>query len=260
MSRVEKMIVTLAGGPYLLGAAVQVMEARALGIQWPHLVFTLPGEDPGPYRRFFREHDVEVREVRGYEGHPWTAKTDAVLQAGAHHVLFLDADVLPLVHPDRLLENEGYQQTGALFWRDFGDSSPHHLLWRHCGVTPRAEWEMEAGQILIDTDRCLRPLAEMRILNKAWPELYQITHGDKDVWRMSWHRARQPWAWASEEIRIHLDDAGLGRAIIQLLGDEPAFHHRCHAKFTLGENWWRPGIPNSLRWLEHVEKIRDWLG
>jgi len=59
--------------------------------------------------------------------------------------LFLDADVLPLVHPDRLLENEGYRRTGALFWRDFNASPQHHPLWRHCGVTARPEWEMEAG-------------------------------------------------------------------------------------------------------------------
>jgi hypothetical protein len=259
MSAAEKIIVTLAGGRHLLGAAVQVLESRALGNPWPHVVFTLPGEDPGAYGRFFLEHDVELREVRGYEGHPWTAKTDAVLQAGARHVLFLDADVLPLVHPDRLLEVEGYRATGALFWRDFKAAAPDRPLWAYCGVSPRPEWEMEAGQILIDTERCLRPLAEMRMLNKNWRELYRITHGDKDVWRMSWHRAGQPWAWASEKIRMHLDDAGRGKAIEQLLGDDLVFHHRCHAKFTLGDNWWRPGIPNSLRWFEHVERVREWV-
>lgn len=182
------------------------------------------------------------------------------LHAQARYFRFVDVDVLPLIHPDRLLENEGFQKTGALFWRDFKTSPPDHPLWNYCGINPRPEWEMEAGQILIDMERSLNPLAEMRALNKNWRELYGLTHGDKDVWRMSWHRARQSWEWASEDIHIHLDDAGLGRAIIQFLGETPAFHHRCHAKFTFGDNWWRPGISGSLRWFEHVESIRTFIG
>ncbi len=256
-----KAVVTLAGGDkYLPSAAVQALELRAIGCDWPHIVFTLPGEYLGRYHKFFLDHGSEVREVTGYEGHPWTAKTNAVVQAGAETVLFLDSDCLPLIDPDDLLEDDGFKLTGSMFWRDFGIANPDSRLWKFCGVEPQHEFEFEAGQILLNIPRCGDALETMLGFNKRWQEAYALTHGDKDVWRMAWHRSKTPWAWASPNISIYMDDTGAGRAIVQSLGDKPAFLHRVHSKFSLeGDNWFRTGVPNAARCLHHLEYLREYL-
>ena len=255
----EKAVVTVAGGRYLLGAAVQALELKETGCTWPHILFTLPGEDLGPFKSFFDYHGTTVREVNGYLGHPWTSKTNAVIQAKADHVLYMDADNLATIPPDDLIADSRYHATGAIFWPDFNTMEPDHLLWEVCGVHGRREREAEAGQLMIDTGRCRNALGEMDTLNRRWKSIYSVTHGDKDVWRMAWHRAGQEWSWGSDDLNIYLDDKGHGRAIVQRLGDRPAFHHRVHAKFSLHDNWWRPGIPNSLRWFSHLEYIKDFL-
>lgn len=248
-----KTVITLSGGSYLLGAAVQAMELRHLGCDWRHVVYTVPGDEVSDgYRRVFDQLGSEVREVKSYKGHPWTAKTNAVIETGGE-VLFLDSDNIPLIDPEVIRLDGRYRSKGAVFWRDFETMEVHHPLYHLCGVTPLTQQAQEAGQLLIDVDVCGRELATMDELNDRWNMIYPCTRGDKDMWRMAWMKCGTQWEWASPDIGILLDNTGHGRAIIQKWGDRPAFHHRVHAKFTAKDNWWQPGLP--LRWFAHIDHI-----
>lgn len=255
----NKSVITLAGGSYLPGAAVQAMELKAIGCDWPHVLFTVPGDEISrPYRRLFSDLDVEIRQITGYLGHPWTAKRNAIQQMPKTDVLFLDADNIPLIDPEIIRLDPRYQNTGSIFWRDFETMPANHPLYALCGVEGREQQAQEAGQLMINTERCAMALDCLAALDANWKEIYEITRGDKDMWRMAWLKSWTPWEWGSPDIGIILDDSGNGRVITQKWGVREIFHHRVHAKFSLeGDNWWRPGIPNSLRWLEHLEAIRS---
>ena len=255
----NKAVVTLAGGSYLPGAAVQAMELKSIGCDWKHILFTVPGDEVSKaYRRLFLDLDVEIREVTGYLGHPWTAKRNAIQSLKNTDVMFLDADNILTIDPEIIRLDPKYQETGSVFWRDFGTMPADHILYSLCGVEPREEIEQEAGQLLINTERCASALSALATLDLRWEEIYPHVRGDKDMWRMAWIKTGTPWIWGSQEIGIILDDLGHGRAIIQKWGQRDACHHRVHCKFSLtGDNWWRSGIPNSLRWFEHLEVIRS---
>ena len=257
----NKAVITLAGGRYLPGAAVQAMELKALGCDWPHIVFTVPGDEvPKAYRRLFLDLDVEMREITSYLGHPWTAKTSAVMAMKDTEVLFLDSDNILMVDPEVIRLNPRYQAAGSMFWKDFGSLEANHPLYKFCGLEPKSEdaTAQESGQLMLHTGRCEKALSAMHEVNKNWREIYETTRGDKEIWQLVWAKTGHPFVWGSEEIDIILDDQGHGRAIIQKLDSRACCHHRVHAKFSLTEdNWWRPGIPNSIRWFEHLEFIRS---
>ena len=253
----NKAVVTLAGGKYLAGAAVQLMELRHLGCDWDYHLLTVPGDEvPDSYRVLFASMGVQIREVSDYLGHPWTAKCSAIRELIDTDVLFLDSDCIPLVNPEVLRLDPRYQKAGSIFWRDFGVIRRDNILHGLLGVAPFEDFETESGQILINTRRCRAGLDAMREINLRWEEIYAKVHGDKDTWHFAWKKAGLTWEWGSSNIGIILDDHGHGRAIIQKWGDQPVFHHRCHAKFSVtGDVWHQAGLP--LRWLEHLEAVKS---
>ena len=48
----------------------------------------------------------------------WAAKPFAILLSSFREVLFIDADALFFKNPEMLFEDPGYQETGALFFKD----------------------------------------------------------------------------------------------------------------------------------------------
>jgi alpha 1,2-mannosyltransferase len=251
----KKEVITLAGGKYLAGAAVQVMELRHLGCDWPYTLFTLPHDEfPDGYRKLFGLLGVTVRLIKDL-GHPWTAKRLAIQQFPDTDVLFLDADNIPLINPEIIRSDRRYQESGSVFWRDQNIMSKDHPVYAKCGVEPREEFEMESGQLLINTRKCAAGLEQVGIMDETWWEYYSMIHGDKEQMRLSWNKVGLPVEWGSREIEVLRDDHGNQMALIQRWGDIPAFHHRSCCKMKIeGDNWWRVGQP--LRWFEHLETVR----
>jgi len=253
----NKAVITLAGGRYLAGAAVQLMELRYLGCEWPYHVFNIPGEEiPDGYRRFFARMGVEILEVPDYMGHPWTAKRSAIAQFPDTEVLFLDADNIPLINPEFIRQDARYQRTGTVFWRDFGTTQPDHMVWNMLGLEPKVEIEQESGQLLIDTGRCAAGLAQLRVWDLNYIEHYKILHGDKDMWRFAWAKVGLPYEWGSPDLDFIMDNGGSVRVMIQKWDGHQVFHHRVHSKLSIdGDNFWRVGIP--LRYFEHLEYVKS---
>lgn len=130
----------------------------------------------------------------------WQTTTPAILSSSFREVLWLDADVTPLVAPERLFETERYRSTGALFWPDLwglgcnnkwgATAWPEHVNWhllglRHNSSDIHCVAEHEAGHLLVDRARHWKPLCLANYL--ATRDFFaRVMHGYKDVFRFAW--------------------------------------------------------------------------
>ena len=83
-------------------------------------------------------------------------------------VTCIDALEVRKEHPARILNgwelksyailHSTFQETGAIFWPDFGRLAPDRDIWEVTGVPYRDEPEFESEQIVVDKKKCWRPL------------------------------------------------------------------------------------------------------
>src|SRR5262249_41696505 len=118
----------------------------------------------------------------------------AVLHSSFREVLWLDADDVPVRNPEFLFETPEYREHGAVFWPDYERYEPDHPMWEFTGVPYRDGPEGQAGEILVDKDRCARALALTMWFNHHHRFFYQHMSGDKDSWRFAWHKLGQSYA------------------------------------------------------------------
>lgn len=99
----------------------------------------------------------ELRHHRDVKITGFAAKVHALCYVARHReVLLLDADSMPLLHPDTLFSSPQYVAHGSLFWPDFWHSAwikPEMYL-QH-GIRPPWEGDREhrladSGQVLLD--------------------------------------------------------------------------------------------------------------
>lgn len=277
----HRTILTLAGGDYLLGAAVQAAIVRQYYPGWDHITYMLPHEKYPSLQTMkglgLVLKDVVMLSADRYLGHPWTAKVSALLhlhQTCPHYteVLYLDADAYPVCAqmPDWL----GFprKQATALFWRDFATMSVEHPVFAainrivgcaDAGAEVGNGFEIESGQMFFKLPEALSGLRLMEFLCTFWRELFTLVHGDKDLWRIAFALAKCPWALASAEIGVTLDNNGHGRVIHHYLTDGDLNHteviqHRVHSKLTMGDNWWRPGVnTRPFQFLNAIKRRMD---
>ena len=124
----------------------------------------------------------------------WESKPFAILHSAFEEVLFLDADNVPVSDPTFLFETPEYRETGTIFWPDCNHAGPDHKTWGIFGVPYRDEWEQESGQLVIDKRRSWPALCLCDWCNRHSDFFYQYVYGDKDTFRLSWHRAGCPYA------------------------------------------------------------------
>lgn len=156
-------IVICGGGvKYFVNAWIALRIIRKLGCALPVQIWHLgPHEIDARMRAIASPYNVEfvdAHEVRKL--HParilngWELKPFSILHSTFAQVLLLDADNIPVVSPDFLFDTSEFQQTGAIFWPDFGHLKQSSPIWDICGISYRDEPEWEAGQIVIDKMKC----------------------------------------------------------------------------------------------------------
>jgi len=143
-----------------------------------------------------RQNEQPSRILRGYELKPF-----AMLHCPYREVLLLDADNVPLVDPAFLFDTPEYEQTGALFWPDYGRLERSRDIWGICEVPYRDEPEFESGQCVVDKRRCWRALNLTRHYNDHSDFYFQHIHGDKDTFHMAFRRTETPYAMPKRGIR-----------------------------------------------------------
>ncbi|GAA5969200.1 hypothetical protein JCM8115_004315 [Rhodotorula mucilaginosa] len=98
--------------------------------------------------------------------------------------------------PSGIWEGKAYQRLGAMMWPDYWRTQPDNPIWAIIGVPCRDEWEMEAGQILIDKARHLDALllAEWMMDRERFSYWFNFSDGDKDMFRFAFLALRKRWA------------------------------------------------------------------
>ena len=77
----------------------------------------------------------------------WELKPYAILHSSFEQVLYLDADNVPVRDPGYLFDARPFDETGAVYWPDYGRLPATADIWRIVGVPYRDEPEFESGQM-----------------------------------------------------------------------------------------------------------------
>lgn len=194
----------------------------------------------------------------------WPIKPLALLLTEHDVVAMVDADSVPLVALPRLLDRtvssvgRALTEHGAVFWPDVRRASDrlsgHNRLREGLGLPTWSSathvWEAESGQLVVDRRRSWLPLRIAWVLN-AHPVSYTLLHGDKDLYRVAFELAHQPYhqvasrphavgglgaqAMVDGEAALPSHPSNFcGQALLQRQDDgEPAFLHRVLAKYNL---------------------------
>jgi len=229
-------VVIAAGGPtYFPCAYVCVSVLRELGCTLPVEFWHLgPGEIDDAMARLVAPLGVACRDARQVAPPPrrlagWELKPFSVIHSAFREVLFLDADNVPVLDPTFLFDDRRYRERGAVFWPDIaGGAGVHTLAWDVAGIADRGGPAFESGQYLIDKARCWRELLLAMHLNEHSDFWYRYVYGDKDTFKLAWHKAgcryalpATPAGWAWPALLQHDLD---GRLL---------FTHACQGKDQL---------------------------
>ncbi len=254
-------IVTCAGGvKYLTCAWVQIAMLRRLGCTLPIEVWYL-GEEERDVQwielvRPFGVDFVNAFDVRQRHPHPrlcgWEAKAYTILHSRFQEVLFLDADNVPVVDPTFLFATPAYRETGAVFWPDAVMMAEECQAWRVFDVAFRSERAFESGQILIDKERCWRPLQLCNWYNEHSDFFYEFVHGDKETFHFAWHRLEHAFTLVPFP-----PEAGTFGVIQFDLDGKRLFQHRIRDKWSLAGNRRDPHFWHEETCLALVRQLAD---
>lgn len=132
----------------------------------------------------------------------WGLKPYAILHCAFKEVLLLDADNVPVVNPEFLFETPQFKETGAIFWPDRGRLAAGEHIWGICGVSYQDEPEFESGQIVVDKQRCWRPLQLALWYNQNSDFFYDYIYGDKDTFHLAFRKLDQPYAMPDKGLHL----------------------------------------------------------
>ena len=188
----------------------------------------------------------------------WELKCYAILQSRFREVLFLDADNVPVVDPTYLFDSPEYRQTGAIFWPDYGRLAPDRSIWRLTGVPYRDEPEFESGQIVIDKQRCWKPLSLAMWINEHSDFWYRHIHGDKDTFHFAWRKLGVEYAMPPHPIHpLYLPGRSDGVMCQHDFQGGRIFQHRNFGKWTLeGHNCRIPDFHFEKECLHFLDELR----
>lgn len=260
-------IVMCAGGERLLTCAWVTLAflRRDLGCTLPVELWHLGPEELGPTERALLAElgvtCVDAQAVR--REYParvlggWEVKPYAVVHSAFAEVVMLDADSLPLVDPATLFDTPGYRGTGAVFWPDVVRLETDNGMWELCGVPYRNEPAWEAGQALIDKERCWHALMLTLFMNMHSDLFYRHSHGDKDTFHLAWRMLDAPVAMTPYPPKV--TPSGLTQRGPE---GEPLFQHRSTTKWLLhADNQRDPAFRHEERCLQLLDELRGlWTG
>lgn len=203
-------IVICAGGTrYFTNAWVCINMLRKHGCRLPIQVWHLgEAEMDEEMKSLLRPLCVEcVDGLAVAKQHPvrrlggWQLKPYAILHSPFREVLFLDADNVPVANPEYLFETPQYQETGAIFWPDYGQLEKSGVIWESCGLERPPGPEFESGQIVVDKERCWQALRLALWFNEQSDFYYQHLHGDKETFHLAFHRVKKSYGFVDNPIR-----------------------------------------------------------
>ena len=204
-------IVMAAGGPlYFSCAFISASVLRAVGCELPIEFWHLgPGEMTDAMRAMVEPLGVVCRDARTILPQPrilkgWELKPFAILHSRFEQVLFMDADNIAATDPSYLFDDPQLASHGAIFWPDLPPTvSPTTwipaLAWDVAGIFWRDGPAFESGQLLINKRACWQELNLTMHLNEHSDFWYRYIYGDKDTFKLAWHKLNRPYAMPTVE-------------------------------------------------------------
>lgn len=236
--------------------------------------------------------DLEVRlleeNVTG-----WAIKPFSIFRSKFKEILWIDSDNVPIRDPSFLFEDEEYIEKGSLFWRDVSgtdrakfwhQSSP---VWTIFNVPYNDAEEFDAGQLLINKEKCWSELALTLHFNQNKKLYWQYVYGDKDTFRLSWQQLAHKRTGKTRQVNYHEDPSTVpygfmpygpfhigppnpwgkwgGGSVMQQRdrAGEPLFNHRTVFKFKLEDGADDAEFANATlqdaRYVEYIRIARELL-
>jgi len=249
----RKGIVICGGGKYAHLAWIAISNLRDLGCSlpielWYKGVIELNSLQVREFEKlgFVTCHNTESISYKPRIVNGWEMKPFSILFSSFEEVLLMDADNIAIRDPSYLFNYLEYQKTGAIFWPDL----PTGKDW-----IPKDSWEaarisesnrklppFESGQILVDKSKCWKALWLTMHLNEYSDFWYEYVYGDKDTFKLAWHKLNQEYAMPTKDSKWH------SPAIIQHdLSNSAVFYHCCQGKKQLKDARKIGCIPNPQR-------------
>lgn len=184
-------------------------------------------------------------------------KPHALVKCSFQHVMFLDADNIPLKDPSFILDSPEYREFGGVLWRD----RDHRLSDFHGRTfatmnTLRTRFDLatipfahESGQMAFDKKRCWRGLKLAEYVNSRPAFFYPFLYGDKNTYGFCFDALKLPYytlPYPPDFVRSRKFDS----LLLQKWNDgEPLFAHLAGGE----RKFWRTERNlNGLRqWLSH---------
>lgn len=204
------IIIGAGGMLYFRCAWVCVSILRTLGCRLPIEFWYLGhGEMDEEMIRLVEPMGVKCRDALEVTPQPrilkgWQLKPFSLIHSSFREVLYLDADNLPVTDPTYLFDHPAYSTQGALFWPDLppqiaANSKIHTVTWDLAAISWREGRAFETGQFLIDTNRCWAELNLCMHLNEHSDFWYRYVYGDKDTFKLAWHKKQTAYAMPDKE-------------------------------------------------------------
>jgi Mannosyltransferase putative len=148
-------VLIVAGGRYTAWGWVLCRRLREMGCNLPIQVWYLgTREMPEAAKPLFKKLDAELVDAHqvmmkhpAAEMHPWALKTYALRHTPWRHVCYIDADCVPQILPEELLNDKDVKREGSIFFHDVGKHNNWNL-YADFSLLPTTEWE--TGQWIWD--------------------------------------------------------------------------------------------------------------
>jgi len=200
-------------------------------------------------------------------------KAVALFHSSFEEILMMDADNLPASDPTYLFNTEEFLATGNLYWHDFS-TDPHWIkpeFMALFGLTMQAgEYELEAGQVVLDKRRCWLSLLVYQYMNTHFQYFYRRMYGDKDTHRLAFKITGQPISVSKRhpesigrfvassvgprfcgDTMLHLDAKGMPLFLHRTLSDFEALPQGAH-------KWRRAHSKPPLTWQNATKSFVGW--
>lgn len=250
----------------LPSAYATIRMLRVQGCDLPVELWYRPDEmsmDNPIVHKLLADYNVRMRPIFDKRARGFHVKPYAVYYSNFDNVLLLDADNLPAKDPTYLFEEPEFLKTGAIFWPDYWQPpnslfqlTNTSLLWQLSGVSYVDMFEQESGQVLIDRRKSKKALDKLMYYSTHEPRMMENLHliwGDKDLFRLAWLNASQPFHFITYPPAVGgldlREDKGVfcGLAMIQHdVQGNLVFFHRNSIKLD--------GLPDQPRILTHIQE------
>ncbi|KAI8815257.1 mannosyltransferase putative-domain-containing protein [Cladochytrium replicatum] len=205
---------------------------RALGCNLPIEVFYMAGElDDSMVLEVERESAVAVRDLLDkampFPSPPrneslkrnFQVKSAAIINSAFTKLIYLDSDNVPMKNPEYLFEVEPFKRTGAIMWPDFWKTHYNNPIWKVMDVPCRDEWEVEAGQLVLDKVRNWEPLQLAHYMQSHYDLYFRLLNGDKDTFRFGFLALNREYFMTPHFLAsagLLLEDRMCGNTMVQL--------------------------------------------